>query len=373
MGIFQTLQVASRCCTCFSLHGHPFPRSHPGATVLVGVLQTVLVQVFEALQVAAAPHVFSSHGHPFSWAYFKHSRWPQAGSTTRLPSSHGHPFSCKYFKHSRWAPNPAAAAHVSSSHGHPFSWAYFKHSRRPRRSRTQPMGTRFLVPWAPVLVQVFQTLQVATSSRCLTRSLVPWAPVLVQVFQTLQVATFSRCSTHSHPMGTRSRGRISNTPGGHLEPPRARHTLSSHGHPFSCKYFKHSRWPPAAAARTFARPMGTRSRASIFKHSRWPPLAASRCPTRSRVPWAPSRYCKDFKRVKSPAPQPLAAHTSHPLPGSWARFKGGATCGRPEDLVDNGCGRPILNFGGCRATITGGVRPKARRGRRRRPSCRVET
>ena len=51
------------------------------------------------------------------------------------------------------------------------------------------------IPWAPVLVQIFQTLQSATASRCFTRSLIPWTPVLVQLFQTLQVAEFSRCST----------------------------------------------------------------------------------------------------------------------------------------------------------------------------------
>ena len=49
----------------------------------------------------------------------------------------------------------------------------------------------------------------------------PWAPVLVQVFQTLQVTTSSRCfhtpvSSDSHPMGTLSRASTSYTPGDHL-------------------------------------------------------------------------------------------------------------------------------------------------------------
>ena len=57
--------------------------------------------------------------------------------------------------------------------------------------------TRPLIPWAPILVQVLQTLQVVTSSRRSTRPLIPWTPVLVQVFQTFQVATSSRFSTRT--------------------------------------------------------------------------------------------------------------------------------------------------------------------------------
>ena len=169
--------------------------------------------------------------------------------------------------------------------------------------------TRVLVPWAPALVQVLQTLQVAPKGRCLTRILIPWAPVLVGVFQTLQVAIASRPS----------------------------HVPSSHGHPFSCTYFKHSRWPSSAAAshalipwapvlvqasntpgghrlpllHTFSHSMGTRSRASTSNTpgGRLQPLLhtfprrtgtrsrgrisntlvghASRCFTHVLNPWAP--------------------------------------------------------------------------------------
>ena len=104
----------------------------------------------------------------------------------------GHPFSCKYFKHSRWPP----PLHVSW-HGHPFSWAYFN----TPGGRSSRYSTRSLVPCARSRVSISNTLVSATASRCFTRPLNQWTPILVQVFQTLQVATPSR---HCPRVSTRS-------------------------------------------------------------------------------------------------------------------------------------------------------------------------
>ena len=192
--------------------------------------------------------------------------------------------------------------------GHPFSWAYFKHSRWPPLAAS--WEACFLVPWAPVLVGVLQTLQVATKR-----------PLL---------------HTFSHPMGTRSRGRISNTPGGHTRP--LLHTFLSHGHPFSWAYLKHSRSPPAAALDTFPYPMGTRSRGRIsntpgghpqplathvssshghpfsckyFKHSRWTTFEP-RIDTRSLVPWTPVLVCSTSNTPGGHL-QPLLHTFPHPM------------------------------------------------------------
>ena len=46
-------------------------------------------------------HAFMSFGHPFSNAYFKHSRWLFSRAKAHVCESQGAPFSCKYLRTSR--------------------------------------------------------------------------------------------------------------------------------------------------------------------------------------------------------------------------------------------------------------------------------
>ena len=147
-------------------------------------------------------HVTSSQGHPFSCAYFKHSKCPLGGN--RTSPSQGHPCSRAYFKHSkcpsggtRTSPRPkdtrsrartsntpnvhsGGKSHVSASQGHPFSCAYFKQSKCPfvaaPRTSTRSKDTRSRART--------QTLQVSIPGGKRARPLVPRRPVLVREFQT---------------------------------------------------------------------------------------------------------------------------------------------------------------------------------------------
>ena len=136
-----------------------------------------------------------------------------------------------------------------------------------------------------VLVQVFHTLQVAAIGRCCTFALSSHGHPLLQSTRRRRVADRPLLHTPTHPMDTRSRASTSNTPGGDLSRvneganpwvPEVQvfQTLQAatfsrcFTHPFkyekfSCKYFKHSRWPPSAAPSATRISMDTHYRASI--------------------------------------------------------------------------------------------------------------
>ena len=161
--------------------------------------------------------------------------------------------------------------------------------------------------WAAVLAQVFHTIPGGHLQPLLHAPLLHGRRSQAWCSQELQVATFSRCFTVLSFMGTRSRASTSNTPGGHLWS-AFRHVLllhghrffvqsisytpgdhlqpllhasSCHSHPFSCKYFKHSRWPPPAATTlahstgTRSHPMDTHSRSQVFQTLRVATFSAS--------------------------------------------------------------------------------------------------
>ena len=115
-----------------------------------------------------------------------------------------------------------------------------------------------------------------------TRPLTPWTPVLVQVLQTLQMATFSRCFTCSYPMGTRSRASISYTPGG-----RHRPLLHTHSHPMDTRSgTSTSNTQVAAIGRCFTRPLIPWTPVLVQVLQTLQVAAIGRCCT-PLIPWTP--------------------------------------------------------------------------------------
>ena len=115
-------------------------------------------------------------------------------------------------------------------HSHP----YFP--RRDIRFRARISNTRgdhfLFIPRTPFLVRVFQTLEFLSSFYI--------TPKDTRVLQTLQVTIFGSISTSPFIPRTPVIARVCQTLqvtiiGSPLQ------VFSSHGHPFSCAYFKHSR------------------------------------------------------------------------------------------------------------------------------------
>ena len=276
----------------------------PRTPVLVRVLQTL------QMSIGRQSHVHSSQGHPFSCAYFKHPNVHSAASrtsacskdtrsrarTSNSPSVHSrrHTRTSPRSKDTRArartsnTPNVRAGRHSGTSPV-PITPVLVRVLQHLQMSIPGGKRARRLVPRTPVLVRVLQTLQVSILGGTLARLLVPRTPVLVRVLQTLQMSILGgklarplvprtpvlvrvlQTLQMSIPGGKRARRLVPRTPVlvrvlQTLQDVHSRrhhsHVSSYQSHPFSCAYFKHSKFPISwRQTRTSTRPTAPRARA----------------------------------------------------------------------------------------------------------------
>ena len=161
--------------------------------------------------MAAQKQVLSSQGHPFSCAYFKHSRWFLLAARKQV---HFHPKDTRFrarisktrgdhfwqlqnmsfhskdirfrvrISNTRCDHFWQLLVQVFSSQGHPFSCANISNTRC---DHFWQLDTSPFIPITTVFVRVFQTLEVTIFGSKITSPFIPRTSFFVRIFQKLEV------------------------------------------------------------------------------------------------------------------------------------------------------------------------------------------
>ena len=191
---------------------------------------------------AAAQHVSSFHGQPFSRAHCSTSRWPRHAASLHVRSSHGQPRARPLERLEVAALR--RAAHVSSFHGQPFPRAHFSTSRWPPSAASR---ARLLVPRAVVLARPFQHLEVAALRSERARQRIPGATFRASPPQKLEASPPSAAPAQVLSSKTHPFSRATSAPRGGRTLPRS--STSAVPQAFSRVHFNSSSCPLLAASR----------------------------------------------------------------------------------------------------------------------------
>ena len=158
--------------------------------------------------------ISSLPGHPFSRAYFKHSRRPFSAAQEQVYCVPRTSSFRAIFQTLEVTIHRQHYIQVSSSQGHHLSCKYFRSTRGDPPPAS--MSTSLYIPRTSVFVRVFQTLEVTIFGSIITSPFIPTAAVFMRVFQTLEVTDFQQRNKYLRPKDICFRAHISNTRGDHF-------------------------------------------------------------------------------------------------------------------------------------------------------------